>query len=156
MFKNLNVGTIGVKATLAETIEYAQQHGFGGVDFSIGEAATLVAQQGVDYVRGLFTAAGVLPGSWGFPVDFRDDEAPWRNSLEALPAQAQLARDLGCLRCATWIMPGDNERNFGANFAFHVTRLRPAAEILNEYGHRLGLEFVGPKTLRDTRKYPFV
>lgn len=156
MYKNLNTGAIGVKADLAETIQYAKNHGFAGIDFSIGEAATLAASHGIDYVRELFHRANVLPGSWGFPVDFRSDETTWRKGLDALPQQAALARDLGCLRCATWIMPCDNERDFWANFDFHVTRLRPGAEILKQYGHRFGLEFVGPKTLRDTRKYTFV
>ncbi len=156
MYKNLNTGAIGVKADLAETIQYAKNNGFAGIDFSIGEAVTLADSHGVDHVRALFRSANVLPGSWGFPVDFRGDEAAWHKGLDALPQQAALARDLGCLRCATWIMPGDNERDFWANFDFHVTRLRPGAEILKEYGHRFGLEFVGPKTLRDTRKYPFV
>ena len=38
----------------------------------------------------------------------------------------------------------------------HISRIRSAATILDDYGQRLGLEFVGPKTFRDGHLYPFV
>lgn len=156
MFPNLNTGAIGVRASLAETLEYARQHGFKGVDFSITEAAELAQAHGVAYVRDLFDAAGVQPGSWGLPVDYRQDAATWRAGLEQLPALANLAQELGCLRTATWILPCDDERDFQANFHFHLEQLRPIAQILSEYGCRFGLEFIGPKTLRRSRKYGFI
>jgi sugar phosphate isomerase/epimerase len=156
MYKNLNTGAIGVKATLAEQLDLARRHGFAGIDFSISEAQTLAEAQGVDAVKQLFAASGVKPGSWGFPVDYRKDKATWRSGLAALPKQAALAAELGCLRTATWILPGDNEMSFWEYFAFHVDRLRPAAQILKEHGHRFGMEFIGPKTMRDTRKHLFV
>lgn len=156
MYKNLNTGAIGVKADLAQTIQYAAAHGFAGIDFSISEAMTLAEENGVAGVQALFADAGVLPGSFGFPVNFRQDEATWQEGLAALPAQVELAVSLGCLRTATWIMPGDNDRPFRENFDFHVSRLRPGAQILADHGIRFGLEFVGPRTLRDSRTHPFV
>ena len=56
----------------------------------------------------------------------------------------------------TWIMPQSNDRPFDQNFAFHVERFKPIARILDNFGISLGLEFIGPKTLRDAGKYPFV
>lgn len=156
MYKNLNLGAIGVKATLAESIAYARRHGFLGIDFSITEAVSLSETIGVEGVRNLFEEAGVFPGSWGFPVNYRQDEATWRDGLMLLPQQAEFALELGCTRTATWILPASDERNFYDNFTFHVDRLRPAAQILADYGCRFGLEFIGPKTLRTPRKYNFV
>lgn len=156
MFKNLNLGAIGVKATLSESIDYARRFGFVGIDFSITEAVTLAETIGMDGVRNLFEDAGVFPGSWGFPVNYRQDEATWREGLMLLPKQAEFALELGCARTATWILPASDERNFQDNFNFHVNRLRPAAQILADYGCRFGLEFIGPKTLRTPRKYNFV
>lgn len=156
MYKNLNLGAIGVKATLAESINYARRHGFLGIDFSITEAVTLSEKIGVEGVRNLFEEAGVFPGSWGFPVNYRQDEATWREGLMLLPQQAEFALELGCTRTATWILPASDERSFYDNFAFHLNRLRPAAQILADYGCRFGLEFIGPKTLRTPRKYNFV
>jgi sugar phosphate isomerase/epimerase len=156
MYKNLNLGAIGVKATLAESIDYARRYGFVGIDFSITEAVALSEKVGVEGVRALFEDAGVFPGSWGFPVNYRQDEASWRDGLMLLPQQAEFALELGCTRTSTWILPASDERNFHENFTFHVNRLRPAAQILADYGCRFGLEFIGPKTLRTPRKYNFV
>jgi len=156
MYKNLNLGAIGIKATLAESIEYARRYGFLGIDFSITEALALSEKIGIDAVRALFEDAGVFPGSWGFPVNYRQDEATWRDGLMLLPAQAEFALELGCTRTATWILPASDDLNFYDNFEFHVNRLRPAAQILTDYGCRFGLEFIGSKTLRTPRKYNFV
>lgn len=156
MFKNLNLGAIGVKATLAESIDYARRFGFVGIDFSITEAVALSETIGMDGVRNLFEDAGVFPGSWGFPVNYRQDEAAWREGLMLLPKQAEFALELGCTRTATSILPASDERSFQDNFDFHVNRLRPAAQILADYGCRFGLEFIGPKTLRTPRKHNFV
>ncbi|MBI1881617.1 MAG: sugar phosphate isomerase/epimerase, partial [Chloroflexi bacterium] len=137
-------------------IALARDHGFAGVDFSIKEAADLVDTHGLAYVQDLFASAHVQPGSWGFPIDFRRDEAAWRQNLDALPRLADVAQALGCERTATWIMPCSDELEFQANFDFHVTRLQPAARILSDYGCHLGLEFVGPKTMRSTQRYEFI
>ncbi|HRW04822.1 MAG TPA: sugar phosphate isomerase/epimerase family protein [Caldilineaceae bacterium] len=156
MLKNFNAGMIGVKASLVQSIDYARRHGFRSVDFSITEAVTLADEIGIDGVRALFEDADIFPGSWGFPINFRQDETTWRDGLMALPRHAEFALELGCTRTATWIMPGHDELSFQENFAFHTDRLRPAAQILADYGCRLGLEFIGPKTLRSSRKYNFI
>ncbi len=156
MYPNLNPDMIGIRANLPKTIALAQEYGFEGVDFSIVEAADLVDAHGLDYARDLFASANVRPGAWGFPVDFRRDEAIWRQGLEALPRLARMAQALKCERTATWIMPCSDELEFRPNFDFHVARLRPAVEILDDYGCRLGLEFVGPRTMRTSQQHQFI
>jgi sugar phosphate isomerase/epimerase len=54
------------------------------------------------------------------------------------------------------VMPGSIERELEANWKVHVERFRPIAQTLEESGQRLGLEFIGPKTLRDSQKFPFI
>ena len=76
--------------------------------------------------------------------------------MAALPAQAKLAQELGCKRSATWVPPGHNERAFAENFKLHVDRIGPAAKILADHGIALGLEFIGPKTLRKTFAHRFI
>jgi len=156
MYPNLSTGAIGVKATFVEAVEFAARFGFQGIDFSIEEVEQLVDTRGEAFVRKLLNDAGVRLGSWGPPVNWRTDEASWRADLALLARRAALARDLGSDRSSTWIMPGDNERDFDANYAFHLQRLRPLAEGLAAQGCRLGLEWVGPKTLRDSWRHPFI
>jgi sugar phosphate isomerase/epimerase len=55
-----------------------------------------------------------------------------------------------------WILSGSDERSYDDNFAFHVARFRPVAQLLAEHGIRLGLEFIGPETFLCSFKYPFV
>ena len=156
MFKNLNAGALGIRdRSLPEIIELARKGGFGGVDFDIRAAAALAEERGVDGVRGLFEVNDILPGSWGLPVAWRDDEQ-WMGDLNDLPELAALGRQLGCPRTATYIRSGSNERPYKENFAWHVSRFRPIAEVLNEEGCRLGLEFLGPKTMRENKEYEFI
>lgn len=156
MYPNLSTGAIGVKATFGEAVELAARYGFQGVDFSIEEVEKIVTEKGEAHVRKHLSDAGVRLGAWGPPVNWRADEASWRADLPLLVRRAALAQELGSDRAATWIMPGDNERDFETNYAFHLERLRPVAELLGRQACRLGLEWVGPKTLRDSRRYPFV
>jgi sugar phosphate isomerase/epimerase len=157
MFKNLSPGPVGIRGlSLAEVIELAAKHGFSGIDFSIAEAADLAKQHGVDYVKELFENARIRPGLWGFPVNWRKDEQTWREGMDALPELAALGNSLGCTRTATWCMPGDNERDYKENWDWTLARFKPLARILADHGCRLGLEFVGPKTLRDSFKYQFI
>ncbi len=156
MYKNLSAGAIGIRsAALAETLRIARETGFAGVDFDIREAAALVDSQGLDYVHDLFAAAGVRPGQWGLPVAWRDEER-WEEDLAALPKLAAVGQALGCTRTATWCPPASDDRPYGENFAWHVARYRPIAEVLADFGCRFGIEFIGPQTLRRGHRYPFI
>lgn len=157
MFKNLNPNAIGIRGlALPQVIELAAKTGYAGIDFNIREAAALADQHGVAYVRDLFAAANVLPGQWGLPVTWNKEEAQWRQDLTDLPRLAQIGVELGCLRTATWCPSGSDTRPYAENYAWHIERFRPIAEILRDHGCRFGIEFLGPKTLRDAAPYPFI
>ena len=156
MFKCLSPGTIGIHGlALPDALELARVTGFEGLEFNIREATTLADTYGVAYVRDLFAQASVRPGHWGLPVAWSDD-ARWEHGLAQLPELAAVARDLGCLGTATWCPPASDDRDYAENFAWHVARLRPIAQVLKDNGCRLGLEFIGPKTLRTQKAHPFI
>jgi len=153
MFRSLSPGAIGVQvAGLSEGLELAARHGFEGYHFSLGEAASLGVNQALD----LAEQKGVRLSAWGFPLDFRGEQAAYETSLAQLPRLAQTAAELGVLRTATWIMPASDELTYEENFQFHADRLRPAAEVLAGHGIRLGLEYVGPRTSRVGKRHEFV
>lgn len=157
MYKALSPGAIGVKAgNLTEALQAAKLGGFEGVEFNPGEVATLIEQNDADFVKTLFLDAGVRPAGFGLPLDWRGDEAKWRQSLDALPRLAQAAQAIGGPRTMTWIMPCSNDRPFEENYRFHVERFQPAAKILADYGCSLGLEFIGPQTLLKSQQYSFI
>jgi sugar phosphate isomerase/epimerase len=157
MYKGLSPGAIGVRvANLDEGLAAAKTGGFGGVEFNPSEIADLIAASGVEAVRARFTDAGIKPAGWGLPTDWRGSETSWQAGLKDLPKLAEAAAAIGGTRVSTWVMPGSNERALEENYAFHVARFTPIAQILNDHGVSLGLEFIGPKTLRDTQQYPFI
>ena len=156
MFTSLSAEAIGIRTDLADTLALAREHGFQGVEFSIAEATELAGQHGLDAVRQMFTEAGLQPSNFGFPVDYRGDEATWRAGLDALPRQAEVAQALGVTRTATWLLPFSDEMDLAANFHWHIDRLQPAAQILADHDIRLGLEFVGTPSFRAGHRYGFL
>ena len=157
MYKALSPGAVRVStANLEESLAAAKTGGFDGVEFNPSEIADLVEQQGAEAVRGRFAEAGIRPAGWGMPVDWRGSDENWQAGLSALPRLAQAAAAIGGVRVSTWVMPCSQDRPFDENYQFHVTRFQPIARILGDHGIALGLEFIGPKTLRQTQKHPFI
>lgn len=157
MYKALSPGAMGLRVgNLQEAIDLARTAGFEGVEFGIHEAASLVDEHGADHVRGMFSDAGLKPAGWGLPVDWRGEESKWREGIDDLPRLAKAAAAIRCHRTMTWIMPCSNDRPFEENRRFHVERFKPVADMLAAHDCRLGLEFIGPKTMRDSQKHPFI
>ncbi len=153
MYMNLNVGTLGFEANLETTIGLAGEHGFAGVDLPLDEVA---AMPDPSAARDRIEAAGLRWGGFGMPVDFRGDEGPFLEGLELLRRWAPVAAQVGCTRTATWILPGHDTLSYEDNYGRHVERLAAVAKCLSDHGIRLGLEFVGPVTLRAGLRHPFI
>ncbi|MBM4035460.1 MAG: sugar phosphate isomerase/epimerase [Planctomycetes bacterium] len=126
------------------------------MDLNAGEAATLLELGELDALKRIYGEYGLKPGGFGLPVDFRRDEESFQKGLAALPRLARAAAAMGCLRCPTWLLPFSNDLPFAENFDLHRRRLRACAEILKDSGVWLGLEFVGPKTMRVGKKHEFI
>jgi len=156
MYTCLSPGAIGIKMALSDAIQLAAATGFEGLEINIGEAADLAGQHGAEYVKDLFARANLRVGNWGCPVDFRRDDATYQAGLDQLLHQARLAQQLGATRCATWMLPFSDDLRFMEHFDLIAGRLRPVAQILADHGLRLGLEFVGPRTLRQGHKFGFI
>jgi len=155
MFKNLSAYAIGIRTySLPQVIDLAKQTGFSGVDFGIQEAKQLADEHSIQYVKSLFVDAGIQAGAWSPPVDWRGDG--WADDIKMLPAYAEVATELGALRCSTWCPPTSPDRPFDENFQFHVERFGAIAETLKPYGIRFGIEFIGPQTMRPPDQHDFI
>lgn len=153
MLKSLNGGAIHVSIpTLERGLELCK---LGGFD-SLAMSPNLVEARDPDEVNDLLDGAGVAPGAWGVPFNWRGSAEDHANGLEKFHSQAAFMAEVGVTRCATWILPGSNEMNFDEFGAFHVERLTPIAKVLAENGMTFGMEFIGPKTLRDSFRFPWV
>ena len=147
MIITLNPATIGGAPPLAQYITLAQKFGFDGVDFSLDEAITLGKEKGMDAVKALFDTASVQPAVFGLPIDWRGSSDSFAQGLAGLEEKAQAAQALGATRTCTWLPPAID----GDPLQFRSQsrdRFRQIATVLGDHNIRLGLEWVGPYTLR--------
>jgi sugar phosphate isomerase/epimerase len=156
MFTSLNAGAIGLSLSFEESLELARANHFDALDLPLAELQQRADQLSVQKVKDRLAEAGLQVGGWSLPVEFRRDEATYQAGLETLTTQAALAHELGMSRCFTYILPFSDELDYAANLKFHAQRLRPIAQILADHGCRFGLEFVGPKTMRNGHRYDFI
>jgi len=156
MFTSLNTGALALSVPLEEALDLARANGFAALDLSITDLRGRAERTSVQEIKDAFGAAGVRPGAWGLPVNFRGDEDAYRAGLVELPRDAALAQELGSPWCSTWLLPFSDELDAAANMARHVARLRPVAQILAAHGCSLGLEFVGPTTMRAGHAHEFI
>lgn len=157
MFQTLNTGAIGLGVGgVREAIVAAKLGGFAGVEVRSAEVAELVDEHGAATVRGWFEEAGVRPAAWALGIDFRGEEAAWREEVAGLGRRAAAMAAVGCTRAFQVLWSWSDTRPYAENWAFHVERLRPIAATLAEQGCRLGFEFLGPATLRAGKAHPFV
>jgi len=98
----------------------------------------------------------IVWGMCSLPVEYRKDDATYKKGLSQLPALAKMLQKIGAIRMMTWIMSNHEELNYLQNFRQTAIRLREVAGILNQYSIRLGLEYVGPKSIWGANKFPFI
>jgi len=155
MYSALNAGVIGVSAPdLDSALKAAEVGGFDGLEVNGREIADLVEKDGADAVREKFLAAHKIPAAFGLTANWRAEEMD--AELKTLDRVAKACAAIGADRTFTWIMPASNDLTFDQNYAYHKERLAPVAKVLADNGCQFGLEFIGPKTVRDKGKYPFI
>src|SRR5689334_12710331 len=155
MTMDLTCGAIGISATQSEAIELAAKHGFESVSADGNYLASLSDDEAAELKASLQKKKLVF-GATGLPVEFRLDDARFRESLKELPRFGAGLKRAGVTRTATWLTPSDAKLTYLQNFRQHASRLREVAKGLQEHEVRLGLEYVGPKTAWAARLYPFV
>jgi sugar phosphate isomerase/epimerase len=144
-YKVLSLGRIGFQATFPQSVELAVKYGFEGVDPDLDYFARL-SDDDMKRLLDDLRAKNVKLGAAGLPVDFRKDEATFSEGLKNLAARAKVLQRAGVWRVSTYIISSSNDLTYPQNFRQHACRLRACAQVLNEYGEHLGLEYVGPRT----------
>ncbi len=151
----LNPGNIGVTADQSTLLQMAIDYGFEAIT-AMPDQLQAFSDSELSSFLGKMKENSIAWGSANLPVDFRQDRATFTDGLAVLPAHARALERAGATRMNTWIMPTHPELSYLENFHRHAIRLRGCAEILADHGVRLGLEYVGPKTLLTRSRYPFL
>lgn len=152
MLRGLTKAGLGNLKDDKQFIELAAEYGFQSVDL---DANSFIDSFGLEYAKQILSENDVVFGSIGLSVEWRKSDEEFSSSLPNLILEAQAAKELGCSRCCTYILPSTDLKSAHL-MSLAVKRLRICAEILNAYDIRLGLEYVGPHHLRDTWKNPFI
>ena len=139
--------------SLRDDIPLAAKYAYQGIGFDIKrESADFSPEEFSD----LLTKNKLKPASFAIPVEFREDKETFDSDLKALPLYCKFAQKTGSVRCTAFIVPSSDSLDYKSNFKQHKERLRAAAKILEDYGIRFGLEFLGPPLLRKGKKYEFI
>jgi len=152
---HLSCGALGIRANQRQAIDLAARHGFDAVDADLKFLAGLSAAE-LQELLGDMESKKVGWALGGLPVDIRATDAVFGEALAALPANTEVLRRAGVRRVTTYVLPMSNARPYLENLRFHAKRVRDAATVLNGAGIRVGLEYVAPKTLWASQRYPFV
>ena len=155
MYSNLNSGALVGGVSFEQSIELASEMGFGGVSpdtsylrsLSPGELAGLQSR---------VTDIGLRWGAPGIGVDPGGAEEKFQEDLETLRGDAANLQRAGVDRTVRYLWPTSDDRTYEENLELHASRIGKIGAVLAGHGIRLGLEYVGPKTLWSTGKYPFV
>jgi sugar phosphate isomerase/epimerase len=151
----LSCGSIGISAKQSEAIDLAARHGFESVEVDGPYLASLSEDQLAELLADM-KSKKVVFGAAGLPVEFRQDEARFSEGMKRLPTVAAALERAGVGRVSTWIMPCHDSLTYLGNLRQHALRLREVAGILGQRKIRLGLEYVGAKSLWTSKRYPFV
>src|SRR6266567_4367812 len=81
---DLTCGNIGVSANQLEAIELAARHGFESVGGDGGYLASL-SEDELAELKALLKSKGLVFGAAGLPLEFRQDNIKFEESLKGLP-----------------------------------------------------------------------
>ena len=151
----LSPGSIGVECTQEEAIGLAHYFGYEAVQPNGRELAAFSSTR-LSELPGELSAFGLVWAAAGLGVDFRKDEPLFQEGLRNWSREVKALQQAGVTRVGTWIMPTHDSLTYIQNFKQHVRRLREVALIAEDHGMRLGLEYVGTKSLWSSKAFPFV
>ena len=151
----LSPGSIGVEITQEEAIALAHYFGYEAVQPNGRELAGFSSTR-LSELPGELSAFGLVWAATGLGVDFRKDEPLFQAGLRNWSGEVKALQRAGVTRVGTWIMPTHDSLTYIQNFKQHVRRLREVAVIAEDHGMRLGLEYVGTKSLWSSKAFPFV
>lgn len=151
MFLSLNNVLTSGRVGWPEFARLAAKTGFPGTDVMLKAAM----QAGAQATNELLAELKIRPAVFDFPVEFRKDDATFRQGLAQLGEQAQFAAAIHCPRMVTYIMPSSDTPKDELRRTYKQ-RFTEAGRVLAQSNVRLGLEFLGPLQFRKQFKHEFI
>ena len=147
-------GSIGHVLPFPESCRLAQRFGFDAVNAD----RRFLKEQGPDAAVLLMKQYGLEPGAFAFSAAFNEcyTDAEFALSLAGFEQDVSVCRDAGFTRCVGYVQPSSDTLGYHDHFALLCGRLKRIKPLLEAYAVRLGLEFIGPTTMRRQRRFDFI
>lgn len=155
MIKGLSEAGLAKVENVEELVNLASKNGFGSIDTNGNALRNFVAEKGLSEAKEFLKEKNIIIGSMAFPVEWRQTDKEFRDGLEVLLADAEIAAQFGCHTFFTYFMPS-TDNNVIEHLMILTKRIRTSARILKEYDINLALEFVGPHHLRNKWENVFI
>jgi sugar phosphate isomerase/epimerase len=143
------------KVPLKTLLPLAKNAGYDSVQFPLWEITTLEqAREATREVDDRGLQWGLLP----MDIDIMREcpEEVYKADLEVLKRHMDLAQAAGVRRYYNHVWPGSNDLDWDAKLSWCIERFAPVFHLAQERGIKSGLEFLGPKPLADSFRYPFI
>ena len=152
---SLNPGAIGLQCNPKSLLNYAKTFGFKAISPLLNDLLSFTKTEKLNYLAEM-KDLGIVFDAGGLPIQFRTTESEFQQGLKYLQTNIEAIANLKIPSFVTWVMPTHPSLTYLKNFELHRNRLQQVAQVLGSEGLRLGLEYVGPKTLMVRNKYPFL
>ncbi len=147
-------GSIGHVLPFPESCRLASRFGFEAVNADRDFLRERGPGQAIDLMR----QSGLAPGAFAFTAAFHAcyTDAEFEQSLAGFEQDLARCRDAGFTRCVGYVQPSSDTLTYHEHFALLCRRLKRITPLLEAHTVRLGLEFIGPTTMRHQRRFDFI
>tara|TARA_Y100000766_G_scaffold282014_1_gene294511 strand:+ start:39 stop:995 length:957 start_codon:yes stop_codon:yes gene_type:complete len=148
-------GSIGLKTNASKIISQASKYNFAAITPILNELVSFSRKQIHEYLKKM-SDYNLVFDTATLPIEFRLDKTTFLDGYEKLKSILPIVSKFNIPGFTTWIMPTNHIYPYMQNFDIHRARLKKVGRLLNDFNIRLGLEYVGPKTLMSRDKFPFI
>ena len=148
-------GTVGINVNTNELLDLAIKNKFESIYPLINDLKKMSTMELSDYLDKMASNSISFDVSI-LPVDFSQTDSVFNNGIKVLKDYCKVMRKIDSVGFCRWIMPTSNNLTYLKNFKIHKERLKECAKIIGDNDMKLGLEFVGPKTLMARDQFSFI
>ena len=148
-------GTVGINVNTYELLDLAIKNKFESIYPLINDLKKMSNMELSDYLDKMASNSISFDVSI-LPVDFSQTDSVFNDGIKVLKDYCKVMKKINSVGFCRWIMPTSNNLTYLKNFKIHKERLKECAKIIGDNDMKLGLEFVGPKTLMARDQFSFI
>ena len=148
-------GPVGINVNANELLDLAIKNKFESIYPLINDLKKMSTMELTDYLDKMASNSISFDVSI-LPVDFSQTDSVFNDGIKVLRDYCKVMRKIDSVGFCRWIMPTSNNLTYLKNFKIHKERLKECAKIIGDNDMKLGLEFVGPKTLMARDQFSFI